>query len=223
VEGREVIMFSFDIETIPNEAMIDHLPEPEVKTGNLKDIEKIKAKAAEAKQKQIDDMALSPFYGRICSIATWGEYQGYDVIDEISDAAEIELITKTLEKMSFGATQSPSVVTWNGLDFDFPFLYKRAALLKIAMPAGCPGLSYWTKRYSTVPHCDLMAVLTGWSGRLKLDEAAANFLGEKKLGHDFSKFIELIKGGKGHEIGIYNLKDAELTFNLFTELSPYLF
>lgn len=35
-----------DIETIPNSGMIDRLPEVEVKTGNLKDPEKIAEKIA---------------------------------------------------------------------------------------------------------------------------------------------------------------------------------
>lgn len=217
-------MFSFDIETIPNLNLVDSLPEPEVKYGNIKDPAKIREKFAEAKQEQVSDMALNPFYSRICSYATWGEYEGYYTLDEISDAAEIELINKVLEKLTFGATQSPVVITWNGFSFDMPFLYKRAALLNIPLPNSCPGLQYWQKKYSHIPHCDLERILSNWEPKkIKLDHAAAAFLGEKKLDHDFTKFIELIQSGKGDEIGIYNLKDAELTFRLYEKLAPYLF
>ena len=51
---------AFDIETIRNEEMIQHLPMPDVKTGNLKDLNKINAKVQEAKEQQIERMALSP-------------------------------------------------------------------------------------------------------------------------------------------------------------------
>ncbi|MDD3176001.1 MAG: hypothetical protein PHU51_05990, partial [Candidatus Nanoarchaeia archaeon] len=58
---------SFDIETIANSSMIERMPEPEVKTGNLKDPAKIAEKIAEAKAEQQSRMALSPLYGRVCA------------------------------------------------------------------------------------------------------------------------------------------------------------
>jgi predicted PolB exonuclease-like 3'-5' exonuclease len=218
-------MFAFDIETIPNLDMVDRLPEPEVKLGNLKDPVKIAEKCAEAKQNQIGSMALNPFYGRICSYAIWNEeVQEYSTVDEISDAAEIETIRNALECFCFTATTTPSVITWNGFGFDLPFLYKRAAILKIELPVGCVGLQYWMKKYSHHPHCDLERELSNWdTKRIKLDDAAGVFLSEKKLDHDFSKFIELINTGKSSEIGIYNLKDSEITYRLYKTLSPYLF
>lgn len=219
-------MFAFDIETIPNEAMIEHLPEPEVKLGNIKDIEKIKAKAAEAKQKQIDSMALNPFYGRICSAAFYDpdDYQGYKTIDEISDAAELDLLDYIFDRIKFTETTSPTIITWCGMSFDLPFVYTRAALLNYRLSPKCPGLQYWIKRYTHSPHCDIERILSNWGVKsFRLDEVANAFLGESKLNHDFSKFIELINGGKGHEIGIYNLKDAELTYKLYDKLSAYLF
>jgi predicted PolB exonuclease-like 3'-5' exonuclease len=219
-------MIAFDIETIPNEAMIEHLPEPEVKLGNIKDIEKIKAKAAEAKQKQIDSMALNPFYGRICSAAFYDpdDYQGYKTIDEISDAAELELLDYIFDRLKFTETTSPTIITWCGMSFDLPFVYTRAALLNYRLSPEAPGLQYWIKRYTHSPHCDIERILSNWGVKsFRLDEVANAFLGDSKLNHDFSKFIELIKCGKGHEIGIYNLKDAELTYKLYDKLSAYLF
>ena len=58
---------AFDIETIRNGSLIDRLPEPEVRTGNLKDPAKIAEKLAEAKAEQVEKMALSPLYGRVCA------------------------------------------------------------------------------------------------------------------------------------------------------------
>ena len=219
-------MIAFDIETIPNEAMIEHLPEPEVKLGNIKDPDKVALKIAEAKQKQIDSMALNPFYGRICSAAFYDpdDYQGYKTIDEISDAAELELLDYIFDRLKFTETTSPTIITWCGMSFDLPFVYTRAALLNYRLSPEAPGLQYWIKRYTHSPHCDIERILSNWGEKKhRLDEVANAFLGESKLNHDFSKFIELIKCGKGHEIGIYNLKDAELTYKLYDKLSAYLF
>lgn len=217
--------FAFDIETIPNKNMVDALPEPEYKYGNTKDPDKRKVIEEETKQKQIDDMALSPFYGRICSYAVYGpEFQKYHTVDEISDAAEIELINEVFEMLTVTATTVPRVITWRGTDFDLPFLFIRAAILNVFIPAGCLRLQQMIKRYTTAPHCDLERVISNWGTKMvSLDFVASSFLGEKKLDHDFTKFIEQIETGKSHEIGIYNLKDAELTYRSFEKLQPYLF
>jgi hypothetical protein len=59
------MFYAFDIETMPNSSKLDSLPEPEIKTGNLKDPAKIEEKRAEARAEQIGKMALNPLYGRI--------------------------------------------------------------------------------------------------------------------------------------------------------------
>ena len=217
--------FAFDIETIPNTSIINSLPEVEVKYGNTKDLEKRKIIEDESKQKQIDEMALSPFYGRICSYAVYGNsIQKYHTIDEISDASEIELINEIFELFTVTPTEVPRVITWRGNEFDIPFVFIRAAMLNVFSPSGCLRLQQMIKRYTTAPHCDLERVLSNWGNKMvKLNHAASALLGETKLDHDFSKFIDQIQSGKSDEIGIYNLKDAELTYKLFTKLQPYLF
>jgi predicted PolB exonuclease-like 3'-5' exonuclease len=204
--------------------LVDTLPEPEVALGSLKDPEKISAKIAEAKAKQVLGMGLSPFTGRICSAAYAGKYHGYKSIDEISDAAEIDLINSVLEKFVTTQTETPHVITWNGFEFDMRFLFIRAMLLKIQLPSGCLGLSQFTKKYSRFPHTDLAKEFSGWGQKIyKLDHIAGWLLGKKKADHDFSKFIELINTGKSSEIGIYNLVDAELTLEIYEKAAPYLF
>lgn len=220
-------MFSLDIESIPNPEMVGSLPEPEVAIGNLKNPELIKAKIAEAKESQIKKMALDPFYGRICSFATWSCEeidQRFYTIDEISDAAEIGLINKLLTLLCVTSTTHPNICTWNGYEFDIPFIYKRAMMLRLDIPAGLYGLSRMCRRYSSVPHCDLMQEICQWNGRMKLDVAARALLGEGKTeGIDVTKFVEYIQAGRGNEIGIYNLKDAELTYKIYQRVSPYIF
>jgi predicted PolB exonuclease-like 3'-5' exonuclease len=219
-------MKSFDIETIPNPAMIERLPAVKPAYGNTKDPDKRAVIDAEAKQKQIDNMALSPFYGRICA-ASFCEGEGKTsgaVITDISDKAEINLITFILDGLVIAQTETNAICSFNGIGFDFPFAYKRAMILRIPLPAGCPPLRYWTKRYSSTPHCDLMQELSGWNNKefVSLDEAASVILGKKKTERDYKTFTDLIKNGKQGEISDACAADALLTYELWEVVSKYL-
>jgi len=220
-------MRAFDIETIPNKNIVELMPEPEVALGNTKDPEKIKEKIAEAKQKAIDKMALSPLFGRICSFSFYGEDEKkFEVIPEISDAAEIELVTHILENLCIGNPDGTNtIVTWNGFNFDFPFVYKRAAMLKIEMPRNCPGLKYWTRKYANDVHIDLMQEFSGWGKEQmsNLDIIGKMILGRGKTARNYSTYIELIESGKGELIGLDNLCDTGITYDLYNHLKTYLF
>jgi DNA polymerase elongation subunit (family B) len=215
-------MIAFDIETIPNNALIGSLPEPEVALGNLKDPEKIKEKIAQEKQKQVERMGLSPLYGRICSFSFFGENEKtFQTIKVSNDAEEIELINAIFAKLS----TSSDIITWNGMKFDFPFVYKRAAILRVPLPTGLHGLSRYTRKYTSAGHCDLMQELSGWSQEkaMNLDEAGKMFLGRGKTKRDYSTYADLIESGQGELIGLDNLCDTELTYDLYNLLAPYLF
>jgi predicted PolB exonuclease-like 3'-5' exonuclease len=218
--------FALDIETVPNASLIDSLPEPEVKTGNLKDPELVAKKTAEAKTRQIETMALSPFTGRVCSWAVCGECpRHWNTAEEISDAEEIRILTPLFEMLATKCNQHSVVVTWNGNVFDLPFIYTRAALLNVELPPGCPRMSYWTKRYYYAPHCDIAQWLAGWQQHayISLDRAAGMILGERKLPMDVKEFPVMIREGRSTEIGLYNLHDAELTWNIYSRMANYLF
>ena len=215
-------VFAYDIETIPNMSIVHLLPEPEVKYGNVKNPELKKAKLDEAKAKQIGGMALSPFFGRICCFAVHGNKMSrYTVMEKISDETERELIKDIFSLFANKKEYQPMIITWAGKDeFDMRFLYTRAAILSVQTPVGVPSYEVMCKKFENENHIDLMTVLCGWGNRFKLDIAAQIFFGEKKLKHDFSKFIELIETGRGDEIGRYNLKDAELTYELYKRVQP---
>lgn len=218
---------AIDIETIPNDAMIPFLPEPEP-AGNIKDPEKIKGDIAKKRVEQIEKMALSPLTGRVCAYSFYADgpgNAGYQVVSDISDESERLVVSGILKKLSTTGSGSPHIVTWNGIGFDLPFIYKRAMILRIPLPPGCFRLSALTMRYKRIPHCDLMQEFCSWSGRdfVSLDMASKVVLGTGKDARDYSKFVEMIQGGEGNKIGEACLCDSQLTLELFKVMSEYLF
>jgi predicted PolB exonuclease-like 3'-5' exonuclease len=214
---------AFDIETIPNPAMLAKIPEPEVKTGNLKDPDKIAAKIAEAKAALADKLALDPLTGRVlCAAFVAGDNESVHIIKEATDEQERELIQKIMTFLAYPETR---LVTWNGIGFDLPFVFKRAMVLGVN-PANfqCPPLSAWVQRYKADRHVDLMQVFGGWKDYIKLDFAAATVLGERKTEIDVTTFAELMQTADGlAQIADYCLKDARLTLKLFERASGCLF
>lgn len=223
-------MKAFDLETIKNKDLLCSLPEPEVKFGNTKDPEKRRVMIEEAKVTQVEKMGLSPITGRICSFSFHGDNESmFEVIPEATDAAEIELINHIFEhfviETSTISREESKIITWNGFNFDFPYVYKRAAMLRVELPAGCPGLKYWTHRYSNDVHCDLMQELSGWNigDSISINYAGLSFLGRGKTKRDYETYVDLIESGQGDLIGLDNLCDTTLTYDLYQLLSTYLF
>ena len=141
------MFYAFDIETMPDRAKINSLPEPEVKLGNLKDETKIAEKKAEARAEQIAKMALNPLYGRICAAVFVasdgnGELESLRFAAGDDDAEEAVLISGCFDVLRLDCAR---IVTWNGIGFDLPFLFKRAALLGVPLD-GVPVLAHWTRR-----------------------------------------------------------------------------
>lgn len=215
-------IFAIDIETIPNLNLIDSLPDIDVKIGNLSDPLKIANKKDEAKKLQIKNMALSPFTGRICSCAIYGDgISDAMPLPYISDAYELAVIEFALSYLN----NSSWIISWNGKEFDIPFIYTRAMLLR-SDTMGCMPKSYWTNRYTTYPHCDLMLEFNGYKPYgegFSLDWISGNTIGERKNPRDYSNYINLIECGKSYEIGIDNLTDARLTFLNFKLCEKYFF
>lgn len=216
---------AFDIETIPNQSIIDRLPEPDVKTGNLKDPDKIAAKVEEAKAVQIERMALDPLTGRICCAAFYGETeetQFVKCIEATNDETETALIQAIL---TFLSIEDIRLITWNGIGFDLPFLFKRAMILNIdPRNHACPPLSAWTKRYSTDKHIDLMQVFGGWRDFVKLDAVAGLMFGQNKDEIDVTRLAEIMQTQEGRkQIETYCLRDTELTYRIYERALGRLF
>lgn len=217
------MIIALDIETIPNPDAVARMPEPEVKTGNIKDPAKIKAKQDEAKAEMLEKAALDPLTGRVaCYAFVSGDGEWGDIISEATDAAETALLQGLFEKLGADGVR---LVTWNGIGFDLPYIYQRAVLLNVC-PAnfGAPPLNAWTRRYNTDLHYDLMQVWGNWVERIKLDTVANMVLGERKTEIDVTTFAALIQTEEGRaRIAEYCIKDTRLTWRLFERMQGVLF
>lgn len=223
-----------DIETIPNESIIEILPEPEVALGNTKDPEKISAKIEEAKKKQIDKMQLDPTMSRMCCFSIFGDNETdrfYRVVPDDSEASEIAIVSELLEHLMIGGNEPNLIVTQNGMEFDLPYIYKRALLLKIDLPESgnmfVPPLSYWIKKYTCEPHLDIKQVWCNWGHNnncpSNLDWLGKCIEGQGKTDRDYSTYLDLIKNGEGDKIGLDCICDAELTYKIALKIKKYFY
>lgn len=221
------MFYAFDIETMPNSSKIGSLPEPDVKLGNLKDPAKIEEKIAETRAEQIAKMALNPLYGRICAAVfvapgANGELESLRFSAGDDDAEEAKLISGCFDVLRLDCAR---IVTWNGIGFDLPFLFKRAAILGVPLD-GVPVLPFWCKRYSTGSHIDLMQIWSGWNSSqyAKLDDVGGAVVDDHKIKIDVRDFPELVKTEEGRtRILDYCEQDVRLTYKVFKKFNGVLF
>lgn len=195
-------MLAIDIETYADLDVIDLLPPIEA-DSRLKDAIKIEEDIKKKQDKQIEQMALNGLYGKIACI---GYYN--DIVQEVDLSDEKSMIERFLQNLK----NAPDViVTWNGNDFDLPFVFKRGikyGLCKLT------DLQFYIAK--TNPKCiDLMRLWAGYGKYEKLDNVAKVLLGEGKDEFNVKEIPELIKTISGQElIKRYCLKDCELTYKL---------
>ena len=120
-----------------------------------------------------------------------------DCIKEETDAEEIRVIEAALQLIGYG---NRTLLTFNGNNFDVPFIYRRAVLLGIDVRKfHLPPLPAMTARYRNDLHHDLMNIWCGVGNYEKLDNLAAAILGDRKNEIDFHDFPEMIKTPAGRE------------------------
>ena len=223
------MIIALDIETIGNPDAVKLMPAPEVKTGNIKHPAKIAEKIAEAKAAQGKEAALDPLTAKIICYAAVGmidneEKEHVEIIEDTSDELEVSLIQSIFRMLG---TEGVRIVTWNGVGFDLPMIYKRAMILGVDPGNfGAPPLTAWTKRYSTDRHYDLMQIWGGWSSSnwAKLDLVAGMVLKEHKNEIDPATFLDLMVKPEGRkQIAEYCLQDTCLTWRLWKKFNGFLF
>ena len=222
------MIIALDIETVGNAEIIPMLPEPSI-DSRLKDPAKIADAKAGAKQKQIDGMALDPLTARVICFAAVGlagetVSESVEIVPDLTDVAESALLQSI---MRFIGTEEVRLVTWNGIGFDLPMIYKRAMILGVdPSNFGAPPLTAWTKRYSADRHYDLMQIWGGWSteGREKLETVAGMVLHEKRADIPYDQMPELMKAEEGRKlIADGCLNHTRLTWRLWEKFNGFLF
>jgi DNA polymerase elongation subunit (family B) len=229
-------VFTIDIETIPDMNRVPFLPPPKVKYGNTKDPEKRAVMDEEAKKKQIEDMGLNPFTGRICSIAVVNSGKVVEEAVLSKEITEWQLIDRAFSFLRMHGKINYRICTWNGINFDVPFLYKRAMILdRVRKQTGVskklfdamPPMPYYTKKYSVDTHIDIPMILGGWASEARytgLNDISFSLLGKKKGEIDFKDFPELLQTKEGRsEISEYNCQDALLTDEIMRICKGVLF
>lgn len=164
-------MFTLDIETIAwfksdvHKNQIIHSR----RDKRLKDSEKVQ----ENIDKVLKDAALSPLTGEIVIIGIYGNGK-YNMLTTNSELITLEkdrvdLICDSEKQMLKIAWDSIGdyinddgelLVTWNGKEFDLPFMFMRSLILGVIPPAGLDyeGLIH---KYRNYPHLDLRSFIPG--------------------------------------------------------------
>ena len=140
----------FDIETGP-------LPEPElaalvppfdpaeVKTGNLKDPDKIAAKIAEAESNHrrefLERAALDPLTGRVVAVGlVYFDTGEFHVIGHDDEAATL----REFWEVCRGELGLNEMIGFNSRAFDLPFLIRRSFKHRVRVPSGIRRGRYWS-------------------------------------------------------------------------------
>jgi DNA polymerase elongation subunit (family B) len=220
----------FDMETFKANIVVE-APKSYKDPGKIADYisnkrQKLCEKAAADHDKDQSKNSLNPFKGMICSFGLYGEdkdgkERGYSAcIDSISMEAEKKLLEDLCSKV-FPVHNLPDLVTFNGMQFDLPFIYGRIMMHRLPCPV--VALSYWMKRYSNSPHFDVRMVLNGWDMRApgSLDYFVDLILGVKKDDIDYQRIPEIIEAGKGSEIADHCLQHTKITWDLYKAVAPY--
>jgi len=144
----------FDIETGPLSeselaAMMPPFDPAEIKTGNIKDADKIAAKIAEAQANHrrdfFDKAALDPLTGRVAAIGmmtfTNNDKTGQFSIIGHDDEAQILREFWDLTRGEMGRINP--LIGFNIFNFDLPFLFRRSWKHQVPVPFGIRRGRYW--------------------------------------------------------------------------------
>ena len=119
------------------------------------------------------------------------------------------------------AKKAERVVTFNGRNFDIPFLMIRSAMLKIK-----PSKNFMGYRYDIAKHVDLLEQLTffGATKKFNLDFYCRSFGIESPKSHGVSgmEVKELYKAERIKDIAVYCGDDVRATYELFKIWNEFL-
>jgi DNA polymerase elongation subunit (family B) len=198
----------------------------------------------------IEKMALDPLTGRVACFALVGtaprkehelpqseETEYVEVIPKVDDDSEREVIQSIFRVIGTEETRGSAIaagnkdariVTFNGIGFDLPFVYKRSVILGVDPGSfGAPPLHTWTKKYSTDRHFDLARIWYGWGPVRKgedLERLCKLILHEHRADIPYAEMLTLLKTEEGRKaIGEGCLSHTRLTWRLWKKFNGVMF
>jgi predicted PolB exonuclease-like 3'-5' exonuclease len=190
--------YILDIESKPQEDLVEMFIENIKIPKTYKDKEKIKAYIEEKKSELRKQMSVDPDYADIICI-------GLKEIGGESKLYNIEDLVPILK-------EKPILITFNGKGFDIPLLIK--AGIKRGLDFPYQDLRLMLKRYSTDLHTDLMELICDKDYK-SLDTLLQIYLGIKKTPIDFGAATE-------EEIKTHCLEDLENTEKLYNKFKKLI-
>jgi predicted PolB exonuclease-like 3'-5' exonuclease len=193
------------------------------------DLKRREEKAAEAKRY----LNLYPLTAKVCSLALYNIHsEKMFVMYEGIKGKSWEVPERNLKYAAFPereiiemfwnyAEEAEQLISFNGRNFDLPFLMIRSALLKIK-----PTKNFLRRKYHSKNHIDLLEKLTffGLTKKFNLDFYCNAFGIEspKSNGITGMDINELYKSGKIKEIAVYCGDDVRATYELYRIWDTYL-
>jgi hypothetical protein len=178
-------------------------------------------------------LSLYPLTAKIISIGmlntetqnTMVLFEGTENKEWQSDETGIRYCSHTEEEMIAKfweyVKKVDAIITFNGRNFDVPFLMLRSAIHKIK-----PSRNFIKKRYDNYSHIDLLDKFTyyGMTKKFNLDFYCKSFNIESPKSHGVSGMDvkELYNAGKIEEIATYCAYDVEATYKLYKVWDKYL-
>ena len=195
----------FDIETAPlkkpDKYVLDYFEEKKWSKKNV------------SKERETIDKIIEPTLAQVICICVRGdETQSFT-------GDEKELLGEFWDFMNDAYSVAPklTLVTFNGLSFDVPFVELRSAILGVENAAQLPK-----KRYDPWHHFDVRMMLTGWNqyglGDLFFWSHIFGIPIDKKI-ITSDRVVDYFLNGKMKEIVIHCEQDVELTDELYLKLT----
>jgi len=196
-----------------------------------------KEKNEDLKTEKIDEairyLNLYPFTANVCAIGLLNTDTGNSLVlyegkeGEEWTGEEKRIFYKSLPEEKIISTfwdyakKADKVISFNGRNFDIPFLMLRSAILKIK-----PTRNFMGNRYSDKTHIDLLEKFTfqGITKKFNLDFYCRSFGIEspKSKGVTGMDINELYRAGRTKDIAVYCGEDIAATYELYNIWNEYL-
>lgn len=222
----------FDIETVGFE--IENLSESQqeflLRYAEKEQDVKIRAEKREETERYL---SLYPYTAKIISIGLLNtETEGSLILyqsdeNEVWKVEEKNVLYKGMTEVDILKSfweyiiRTEKVITFNGRNFDIPFLMLRSAMLNVI-----PTINLIHNRYNITKHIDLLDQFTfyGITRKFNLDFYCHAFgiTSPKSKGISGMEIKELYKAGKTKNIAVYCAQDVLATFKLYKIWDKFL-